>query len=344
MKLYDIATADLADAGGSPARTSLVASGIREETIRFANALGQGSYHDIYLPDLHIGYGDLRPGRPLRLRSQLSAPTLEMHFLLEGACVSQLDGPGPALAFRGGESNLLFLPGPASGRHEVAAGQTCREFEVHLSGPYLQRVVQASAGPLAQGWAGGTWALLHPQHRPISPAMRQLMQQLIDCPLQGPARLFWLEAKVLELLALLLVPAEPAASPKLRLRAADIDKLHAARALLLQDVSQAPTLPQLAALAGLNECKLKQGFRQLFGDTVYGCLLHCKLEKARACLLQGDLTVAEVAELVGYRHASHFTTAFKKKYGVLPKSIVGLPPHERQAGLVAALPDSAALR
>ncbi len=321
MNLYDIATADLPIAGAPPFRTTLTTSGIWEETTRFDNSLGQGTYHDIYLADLHIGYGDLRPSRPLRLRSQLRAPTLEMHFLLEGACVSRLDGPGPALAFRGGESNLLFLPGPAGGRHEVAAGQTCREFEIHLSGPYLQRVLQASTGPLAQGRAAGTWALLHPQHRPISPAMRQLMQQLMDCPFQGPARLFWLEAKVLELLALLLAPTEPAPRKQPRLRSADIEKLHAARTRLLQDVSQAPTLPQLAALVGLNECKLKQGFRQLFGETVYGCLLHCKLEKARACLRQGDLTVTEVAELVGYRHASHFTTAFKKKYGVLPKSI-----------------------
>jgi AraC family transcriptional activator of pyochelin receptor len=106
-----------------------------------------------------------------------------------------------------------------------------------------------------------------------------------------------------------------------RLRSADVERLHAARTLLLHDLSQPPTLPQLAALTSLNGCKLKQGFRTLFGDTVYGGLLSCKLEKARCCLLQGQMTVAELADAVGYCHASHFTAAFQKKYGLLPRRL-----------------------
>jgi AraC-like DNA-binding protein len=325
MTLYDIATADLAWAGPAPRRTQRVEGGLREETTHFANELAQGSYHDIYLPDLHIGYGDLRPARPLRLRSQRAAPVLEMHFLLEGACLSRLTEPGPELWFRAGESNLLFLPGPLASRHEVPAGQTCREFEVHLSGSYFQRLAHAASGPPAGLGAclqGAEPVLLHQSHRPISTAMRSVMHQIMTCALGGPARIFWLEAKVLELLALQVAPVEAPALPAgPRLRNADIERLHAARALLLQDLSQPPTLPQLAALSGLNECKLKQGFRALFGDTVYGCLLHCKLEKAHHCLQQGQMTVAEVADAVGYRHASHFTAAFKKKYGMLPKEV-----------------------
>lgn len=325
MNLYDIATTDLAWAGAPPQRTHHLAGGLREETTQFANELGQGTYHDIYLPDLHIGYGDLRPARPLRLHSQRAAPVLELHFLLEGTCLSRLPGLEPELVFRAGESNLLFLPGPLAGQHEVPAGQTCREFEVHLSGAYLQRLAHVATGPLAAlrgHLQARAPALLRRRHVPISAAMRGVMQQLMACPLQGPARCFWLEAKVLELLALQLAPPEvPTAPAQHRLRSADIERLHAARALLLQDLSQPPTLPQLATLSGLNECKLKQGFRALFGDTVYGCLLHCKLEKARGCLLQGQMTIAEVADAVGYRHASHFTAAFKKKYGILPKQV-----------------------
>lgn len=324
MKLYDIATADLAWAGAAPQRTQRAEGGLREETTQFANELGQGTYHDIYLPDLHIGYGDLRPARPLRLRSQRAAPVLEMHFLLEGTCLSRLAGLGPELVFRAGESNLLFLPGRAAGRHEVLAGQTCREFEVHLGATYFQRLAHCASGPLAvlaQCLDGATPVQLHQQHVPISAAMRGVMQQIMDCALHGPARCFWLEAKVLELLALLMSPPAPPAAPARRLRSADVERLHAARTLLLHDLSQPPTLPQLAALTGLNECKLKQGFRTLFGDTVYGCLLSCKLEKAHHCLLQGHMTVAEVADAVGYRHASHFTAAFKKRYGLLPRQV-----------------------
>jgi AraC-like DNA-binding protein len=65
--------------------------------------------------------------------------------------------------------------------------------------------------------------------------------------------------------------------------------------------------------------KLKEGFKEVYGDTVYGYILDQKMEYARQLLDNGQNNVNEVGLKVGYSTASHFISAFKKKYGTTPK-------------------------
>jgi AraC-like DNA-binding protein len=55
------------------------------------------------------------------------------------------------------------------------------------------------------------------------------------------------------------------------------------------------------------------------------------MERAEQIFRQGDVTVAEVANQVGYSHLGHFAIAFKRKFGITPseclagqKSLSGL--------------------
>ena len=65
--------------------------------------------------------------------------------------------------------------------------------------------------------------------------------------------------------------------------------------------------------------KLKEGFKQLYGDTVYAYLLDHKMEEARRMLEERQYNVNEVGLKLGYSTASHFIAAFKKKFGTTPK-------------------------
>ncbi|MEM1369543.1 MAG: AraC family transcriptional regulator, partial [Cyanobacteria bacterium P01_H01_bin.15] len=78
------------------------------------------------------------------------------------------------------------------------------------------------------------------------------------------------------------------------------------------------SLIELARLAGINDCKLKLGFRQVFGTTVFGYLHDCRMERSRQLLDAGEMTVAEAAQSVGYVNRSHFAIAFRKKFGLNP--------------------------
>lgn len=95
--------------------------------------------------------------------------------------------------------------------------------------------------------------------------------------------------------------------------------LHLARDYLLADLSKSPTIPKLANAVGLNQLKLKNGFKALFGDSIYACFQKHRMAKAR--LLLQTCSVTETALELGYSNLSHFSSAFKKVSGELPGQV-----------------------
>ena len=87
-------------------------------------------------------------------------------------------------------------------------------------------------------------------------------------------------------------------------------------------MAEPPTLQELSDEVGLNLKKLKEGFKQIYGDSVFSFLFDYKMEVARKLLESGENNVNEVGLKVGYSTASHFISAFKKKYGTTPKKYI----------------------
>ncbi|MDR3251414.1 MAG: AraC family transcriptional regulator, partial [Tannerella sp.] len=92
-----------------------------------------------------------------------------------------------------------------------------------------------------------------------------------------------------------------------------------AKEIIEQEYRHPPSLRNLALMAGTNECKLKNGFKELFGVTVFGHLFNYRMNLATRYLLDTEKTIQDIAELVGYEHQSHFSTAFKRKFAVSPQ-------------------------
>ena len=88
-------------------------------------------------------------------------------------------------------------------------------------------------------------------------------------------------------------------------------------------MSDPPSLEKLAIEVELSLKKLKDGFKQIYGDTVFAYLLDHKMDEARKMLDSRKHNVNEVSLKLGYSTASHFIAAFKKKYGTTPKKYIG---------------------
>ncbi|WP_211090303.1 helix-turn-helix transcriptional regulator [Pseudothauera nasutitermitis] len=96
-------------------------------------------------------------------------------------------------------------------------------------------------------------------------------------------------------------------------------QLEDARVLLLSDPSAPPTIAELARAVGMNQCKLKTGFKQVYGRSIYALFQDARMSRARELLRSHNVT--ETAVLLGYTNISHFSSAFQKRFGCLPSRI-----------------------
>ena len=160
-------------------------------------------------------------------------------------------------------------------------------------------------------------------HQPLGKmtlTMNQVLRQILYCPYEGVTQRLYLECKALELLTLQFTCLDPNPPRQSLLKAKELDRVQSARDILVQRLNSPPTLIELAHQVGLSNRKLQQGFRHLFGTTVFGYLCNYRMEQAKHLLSHSHTTVAEVAAKVGYRNPEAFSTAFRRQFAISPKT------------------------
>jgi len=158
----------------------------------------------------------------------------------------------------------------------------------------------------------------------IKPTVLIVINQMINTNLNNSLKKLYLKGKIYELLSLYFQKEETGNGeycPYL-VNEGDVSKIRQAKDIIIARMAEPPTLQELSNEIGLNLKKLKEGFKQVYGDTVYSFLFDYKMEFAKKLLEDNQLNVNEVGLQVGYSTASHFIAAFKKKYGTTPKQYV----------------------
>lgn len=156
----------------------------------------------------------------------------------------------------------------------------------------------------------------------ITLEMQKAVHDLLNNSLQGNLRTLLMEAKVMELVALQLNQlASESKRTKPGLTGLDIDVFHDLRSYLHTHFTEDLSLRQLARMFGLNDFKLKRGFKDLFQTTVFDYIHTLRMEYAYRLLLEDKMFVNEVSGLIGYKNPNHFSTAFKRKYGICPGAL-----------------------
>lgn len=152
--------------------------------------------------------------------------------------------------------------------------------------------------------------------------MQIALQQIWQCPFQGWGKSMFLASKIIELMTLRLqqgVEAETIPRSKTNLTHDRVERLHQIKEMLERRMENPPSLQEMCQQVGLSHHQLKQGFRQLFGNTPFQYIHQYRMEQARLLLYEGSVAgVAEVANIVGYSHLGQFAAAFKRQFGILP--------------------------
>lgn len=158
----------------------------------------------------------------------------------------------------------------------------------------------------------------------IKPTVLIVLQQIINSSINSSIRDLYIKGKVYELLSLYFQKDESSEGEycPFLVDEDNVLKIRKAKDIIIARMSEPPSLQELANEIGLNIKKLKEGFKQIYGDTVYSFLFDYKMEHSRRLLESNKFNVNEVGIQVGYSTASHFIAAFKKKFGTTPKKYV----------------------
>lgn len=162
------------------------------------------------------------------------------------------------------------------------------------------------------------------KEHPISPQVITVLKQILDRNLHPVVAELYYQAKALELLSLYFNTPQDIDLEQcpFLVDEKNVAKIRMAKEIIIDKMTDPPTLQELADKIQLPLNRLKEGFKQVYGDTVYGFLFEYKMEHARQLLAGGSLNVNEVGQELGYSAASHFIAAFKRKYGTTPKKYV----------------------
>ena len=155
----------------------------------------------------------------------------------------------------------------------------------------------------------------------LTPAMAVVLSQLMNYNLHPSIKNLYVKGKVYELISLYFNRTEDANLEQCPFLADEdnVIRIRQAKEIIISRMSEPPTLAELSEEIGLSLKKLKEGFKQIYGDSVFGFLFDYKMEYARKMLETGQYNVNEVGLKIGYSTASHFISSFKKKYGTTPK-------------------------
>jgi AraC family transcriptional regulator, transcriptional activator of the genes for pyochelin and ferripyochelin receptors len=169
----------------------------------------------------------------------------------------------------------------------------------------------------------GNSAILSESWGTIDSSIQQVIQQILHCPYQGDLKKLFLLSKSIELLVLSAESCNRAGVGEDRFlkNTSDKEKIMAVRDLIMEKLDDPPNLSQIARMVGLNEYKLKRGFKETFQTTIFGYLAEQRLQLAFQYLRDTEKTAAEIAADLGYSTPQHFNNAFKQKFGITPVSV-----------------------
>lgn len=284
---------------------------------------GRADFHEISFDGFLMGFGSAVINEKLQIDSLDTLQRVGMHFMIRGEVTASIKGLRKDFRTREFEHNLVYSPEPEE-KLQVERQPEIRVFALtfmkdrfiqlaHHNGPVLERFGEN---------VENNRPVYPDQIYKMTPRMMQVIDEVQNCHFTGGLKELFLQSKAIELLALQCEQFEldgVARPEKMSLIRSDEERIRYARDLLLANAQEPLSLGELSRQSGLNEFKLKSGFRKVFNNTVFGYLSEHRLEEAQRMIRQGNMSFTEIADELGYSSLQHFSNAFRKKFSCSPR-------------------------
>jgi AraC-like DNA-binding protein len=262
----------------------------------------------------------------VKLSANNSDPLMYLHFLISGKASYKANNSKELIA-QSGQYNLWNFSDGNYGHSKFKKDEYYSSFGIYLRKEYIERLVEdypEFAENLYLHFLHGGSYPIYNDYKKTEQNQVQIIHHLLKADMLGKAAPVYCEAKILELLSL-----QTPNIPKVRQESTEIktiddkEKIYEARRVLISNLDQPLSLRNLAKVVGINEQKLKSGFKEIFGYPTFRYLTKYKMELAMQYLRDTQLSINQVALKLGYEHQSHFCRTFRIWHGITPRKARG---------------------
>lgn len=299
---------------------------LKEEVVTINENGISGIVREIQLDGIYLVMRDIIASNPYEVQVSHDFPLFKLHFEIEGSNqYSPTNCLSTSVYIPKGHYNLFYLP-RVDGVLSFKTKQR-KTLEIQFTEAYIKKIIGNNFRDLLLSFGEAIKNeqpfILWKNSKPITSELQDNIDEIISCKYIGNIKKAYLEAKVAELLVILLAKTndEKYNESNIELPKADYEKILEVESYIRMNLKNSLTISELASIAGLNTSKLKRGFKIVFSMTVFKYITDLRMKKAKKLITKYQYNITQASYEVGYKNPQHFTIAFKKIYGYLPSRL-----------------------
>jgi AraC-like DNA-binding protein len=292
---------------------------IKEDHVVYniSSNFGKGSITSYNVMDgIEITYNDFEINKPLSESFNLSMDCIEINYCLEGYLESEFSN-----------KNIVYMGDGDISIFGYKSGVVLADFTTkHYKGVTIMVYIEDAAKSLGKIFGvseeevksnikntfnSDTCIINH-----ATQSLDHIFKEFYILP--EKYNKYFLRLKSAELLLYILGNTDYKIGEKTYFPKSFVEKIKEARRILITNIDTRVTIKELSEKVGLNSTDLQKGFKEVYQDSIYSYLKSYKMKKARELLIKEELTIAEIANLMGYTNNSKFSKAFKEEFNVSP--------------------------
>jgi AraC-like DNA-binding protein len=288
-------------------------------------ASAEGNYGKILFQAIHAGditfmYNIFQVEEDIAIDFQCDPEAIQVHASIRNDTHLFIRGIGD-LYLAEGQFNILDAP-HLEGTYYLEGGREYRTLHIDFCSSLLDKLLPAF--PYLEEWLASDTErprLLFKVNPWLSTQLKDISERILHATYTNELQHVYRELKAREFVFLALTPGSPQEiTPAVRLTRRNAALIHESKHILDQSFDQHITVASVAQKVGMNEFKLKAGFKQVFGISMFDYLINTRMQVARNLLLETDKPIKEIASLTGYATKQSFLSAFKRYFHDTPGS------------------------
>ncbi|CAH0147970.1 Regulatory protein PchR [Pedobacter sp. Bi27] len=298
--------------------------GFKEDAFKINIPFGRLTAKQWLFDGIKIIYSETELDKPTELDWRGDTELVTMHFNLQGRTSIKQDGMSNSFELNGNQHNL-FYGTSAEGKMKFDELRM-KSFMIQFAKDSfltMSKDGNDSLKQFAEKIVSGTPIAFSNANLNIDLPLQTCINSILNCDYTSGLKRLFLLSKTIELLVLQAESFNNFQNSKSEYIKHDYDKerIVFARDYLVKNIESPPTLVELAKIVGINEYKLKRGFKEMFNQTAFSYLSDLRLDLAKNDLLEGKKQATEIAFELGYCSLQHFSSAFKRKFAIPPSRV-----------------------